>query len=226
MSKPPGSSRWIRRPQHCGVRAARAAALPGLGDTTPAESPAPAQASHVPPVPGGWCTWVCNMCAPVRTVLCPGTAPGNAEFPRLQPQVMGGTGRQGQEGKFLPCFQGDGEKWEWGQSCLCQVGAGSLGSSLHPSAPWIGWSMPWLRAGPARGPSDEEHPSSRGSAASLVSELQHPERPEPSSQQSCLIKIIISIPKYSQAPGAGSPHIPAHHVAMLDSPWLLPKAAP
>lgn len=83
VSKPPGSSRRIRRPQHCGVGAAPAAALPGVGDTTLAEGLPPAQASRVLPVPGGWCPWMCNTCASMHTILCPvqewgipGSSPG------------------------------------------------------------------------------------------------------------------------------------------------------
>lgn len=153
VSKPPGSSRRIRRPQHCGLRAGPAAALPGLGDATLAGSLALAQASHVLPVPGRWSTWVCNMCASVHAIPCPGHRPGKEEFPRLQPQVMGREGRQ--EGKFLPRFQGDGKRWKWGQSCLCQRHAGSWHSppsiltSVFPMDPVVNALAQWrLSPGP------------------------------------------------------------------------------
>lgn len=82
------------------------------------------------PVPGRWCSrdWVCNMCASMHTVLCSSTSPltslGTRAFPqpcpplRIRPHAMGRRGGQGEEGKFLPCFQGDGKSRNGGKAAF------------------------------------------------------------------------------------------------------------
>lgn len=86
-----------------------------------------------------------HVCIHVHHHLPWPSLPGNGAFPsfvppQIHPHVMGRREGQGEEGKFLPCFQGDGKSQNGGKAAFlpgaCRIPAAAQRASLQPRSPW------------------------------------------------------------------------------------------